>query len=364
MAYPELPITITPGSQTGSTVTVSIKQVWKSSGISWIATRFTDPSLDRWVCPKKDEVSPGFVDYGRSLTAACVNNVATIEVYVHDGTLDGQPDMTVPPECNPSSDYSKKIGYKFSVPCNVCVSGGPPPVKPPTKAPTKAPLKPPTKAPTKAPVKPPTKSPTKAPVKPPTKSPTKAPVKPPTKSPTKAPFKAPTKSPTKAPVKAPTKAPTAASSCPASLVGQQGTVSLPSMPIKVVPGSQTGGGTVQFQVEQVWKPSGSISWIAARFTNPTSGQAVCPKKNTVPSGLVNYANGAPGGAMEVAGACSSSWGYVITAKCVNNAASVQLYVHDGQYQGQPNINVPSECSPSNDNSKKISYNFTLPCSCP
>jgi hypothetical protein len=104
--------------------------------------------------------------------------------------------------------------------------------------------------------------------------------------------------------------------------------------------------------------------MATRFVNPADGKIVCPKKNEVPSGLVNYANSAPGGAMEVAGGCSTSWGYVITAQCVNKVASVQLYVHDGQYNGQPNINVPSECSPSSDSSKKISYNFTVPCSCP
>jgi hypothetical protein len=164
--------------------------------------------------------------------------------------------------------------------------------------------------------------------------------------------------------KSPTKAPTVAKVCPATLVNQWGTVAYPSLPIKVVPGSQTGT-TVQFQVEQVWKSgSGGISWISTRFVNPGDSKVVCPKKNEVPSGLVNYANGSPGGSMEVAGSCpTASWGYVLTAKCASGTASVQVYVHDGTYQGQPELAVPGECSPSNDASEKIGYNFTVPCTC-
>jgi hypothetical protein len=169
ITYSKLPITIVPGSQTGTTVTVSVEQVWKASGISWISTRFTDPSLGATVCPKKNEVQPGLVDYsagsggsyelkfytktyGTTFTAACVNNVATIDVYVHDGQFSGQADITVPQECSPSNDSSKKIGYTFSVPCDACRSGGTLPANSPTKAPTKSPTKAPSK-PTGRPVK-------------------------------------------------------------------------------------------------------------------------------------------------------------------------------------------------------------------
>jgi hypothetical protein len=79
------------------------------------------------------------------------------------------------------------------------------PTKPPTVAPTPAPVKVPTKSPTIAA----TSAPVKVPTKPPTVAPTPAPVKVPTKSPTIAPTPAPVKVPTKSPT-APTAAPTSA----------------------------------------------------------------------------------------------------------------------------------------------------------
>jgi hypothetical protein len=166
ITYSKSPITIVPGSQLGATVSVSVEQVWKSSSISWIATRYKDPSRGATVCPKKEGVWPGFVDYGSGgavITAACVGGVATVEVYVHDGQFKGQPEISVPAECNSSSDSSKKIGYKFSVPCDACPSqsGATPLVKTNTTSPTKSPTKGPTKAPTKSPTKIPTKQPTK-----------------------------------------------------------------------------------------------------------------------------------------------------------------------------------------------------------
>lgn len=208
IAYSKVPITIVPGSQTGTSVTVSIEQVWKSSSISWIATRFTDPALGgATVCPKKNEVSPGFVNYsaggggayelrnfvksyGTTITAACVNGLATVEVYVHDGQFDGQPDFEVPSECSPSRDRSKKIGYRFSVPCSSCPTDGLPiPQRVPPTNPTNC------KSPTRAPVRAPTRNPTRAPVRPPTPNPTKIPTRGPTKIPTRSPTKRPTLAP-------------------------------------------------------------------------------------------------------------------------------------------------------------------------
>ena len=116
-------------------------------------------------------------------------------------------------------------------------------------------------------------------------------------------------------------------------------------------------------MSQVWKPGSTISWIATRFTDPTTNAIACPKKNTVPEGTVNYSSSSPGGTYEIKNCNNKSWGNVITAKCTNNVASVSVYVHDGQYQGQPYLSVPWECSPSNDSSKKIGYVFNIPCTC-
>ena len=425
-----LPIEII--AKNGDTVDVRFKQTWKSdSSISWMAVQFTDSKSGSMVCSKKNEVDFGLVDYSGStvegptysnpIRVKCSAGIAKINIFVHDGSspFAAQPVFTVPSMCYPSSDYGKKIGHYYSVPCQDCVTvlGAKPtsnPTKKPTKRPTLAPVKAPTKSPTNkptiAPVKAPTRSPTKSPTKTPTKKPTLAPVKAPTKAPTKKPTKAPTKVPTKAPtkkpslapVKAPTKAPTKKptskptnqptkqptkvptkkptkaptkaptkqptkqpvkppskpptrkptskptyKTCPnSSLVSKQGTINYPSNPIYIIPGSQTGT-TVQFSVKQVWKSS-SISWIAVRYTN-TGGSITCPKEDTVFPGVTDFCTGP---------------GTVLTAKCSGGVASVTVYVHDGQFDGQPDFTVPAECNPSSDYSKKISYTFSIPCTCP
>lgn len=483
LGYAESPIQIV--SQNGGTVDIQVKQVWKTSSstdsVSWLATEFIDASKNEVVCPKKNSVTRGIVNYGSgsvvpsgqygsTLRAKCTAGVAKINVYVHDGSppFKTQPtNFTVPAKCNPSSDSGKKIGFYFLVPCQECVGQSPvimtykptaPPTKTPTKGPTnkptkkptpsptsaptrkptkpptnrptqkptpkpthkatskptskptrkptkkptgrpsKQPTKGPTRVPTKAPTKQPTKRPTMSPTKQPTRRPTKAPTKPPTKAPTRRPTKAPTKQPTKTPTRRPTMSPTrqptrkptlkptkaptrnptrqptrkptvqptvqpTTKTCPsATLLSTFGTINYSKMPITIVPGSQTGS-TVRFTVEQVWKSSSSISWIATSFTDSDLNAVVCPKKNSVTAGLVNYAPGSPGGSYEVKNCNNKSWGTVLTARCTNNVALVDVYVHDGQYNGQPNLSVPSECSPSKDWSKKIGYRFSIPCSC-
>jgi hypothetical protein len=311
-------------------VTFRVEQVWKSSTISWISTGFTDVDFNAYVCPKKNEVSPGFVNYasdgagayelknyaktyGQSLRAKCANGFATVEIYVHDGQFNGQPSVPVPDACSPSCDASKKIGYRFSVPCNACVPRGS------TSSPVKAPTKAPAKIPTNAPVRP----------------------------------------PTKAPAKAPTSAPAAPALCPAtqvgSALGEPRTMS--STPIKIVSGSQRGS-TVQFQIEQVWKDS-AVSWLAIDFLDNGSNRQICPKMESVSPGLVNVVNSSCGGN-------SQTFGFTLTARCVSGFATVSLYVHDGQFARNPNINsaIPDRCSPSTDMGKKIGYTYSLPCSCP
>ena len=360
-----LPIEIV--SKNGDSVDVRFKQTWKSdSTISWMAVQFTDATSNSLVCSKKNEVSYGVVDYSSGSVAGstysnpirvkCSAGIAKINIFVHDGSppFKTQPVFTVPSMCYPSADEGNKIGHYYSVPCQECVTvlGAKPtsnPTKKPTKAPTKAPIKTPTKQPTKAPTKQPTKAPTKKPTTAPVKTPTKQPTKKPTKAPTKKPTKAPTKQPVKPPTKAPTKKPTTKPTvkvCPtATLVSQQGSVSYTTNPITIVPGSQTGT-TVQFSVNQVWKSS-SISWIAVRYTN-SGGSITCPKEETVNPGVTDFCTGT---------------GTVLTAKCSGGVASVTVYVHDGQFNGQPDITVPSICNPSTDASKKISYTFSVPCAC-
>jgi PT repeat len=190
LGYTSLPISIV--KQNGNTVEVKINQVWKDGGISWIATRFVDAAQYKLVCPKKNEVPPGAVDYstgnvesggytyGQTFTAKCVGGVANIEVYVHDGSgpFKVQPEIWVPPDCKPSKDKGNKIGYNFTVPCSPSCPGDSPAL--PTVSPTLQPSTKPTSKPTSKPTETPTSSPTYAPTKEPTHMPTARPTMAPT----------------------------------------------------------------------------------------------------------------------------------------------------------------------------------------
>jgi hypothetical protein len=123
-----MPITVM--SQNTDTVSFTVNQVFKAGGtISWMATRFNDVNQgNARICPKLNEVSPGSVDYSKvssvypnnkQLTAKCVDGIANVELYIHDGSkiFKQQAVFTVPADCNPSADIGNKMGYIFSVPC-------------------------------------------------------------------------------------------------------------------------------------------------------------------------------------------------------------------------------------------------------
>jgi hypothetical protein len=102
-------------AQTGSTVTFQVDNVWKAgSSISWIAVDYLSGTTA--TCPKVNDVLTSTPQY----TATCVNGVASINVWVHDGLFTGYADVTssIPARCQPSSDAGHKIGFTFSVPCN------------------------------------------------------------------------------------------------------------------------------------------------------------------------------------------------------------------------------------------------------
>jgi hypothetical protein len=105
----------------GSQVQFQVNQVWTSSGISWISTYYTKPcgTID---CPKLSNVSPGAVNYGSTLTAKCTNNVATVTLYVHDGSFatTALQNSQIPSLCAASNDQGKKVSYTYNLPC-ICV---------------------------------------------------------------------------------------------------------------------------------------------------------------------------------------------------------------------------------------------------
>jgi hypothetical protein len=99
-------------SMLGGTVTFKVKQTWKvGSTVSWIAVTTNGGTT----CAKTDSVMTETPTY----TATCTNNVATVVVYVHDGSFTRPSDITsqIPACCSPSLDVGKKIAFTFSVPC-------------------------------------------------------------------------------------------------------------------------------------------------------------------------------------------------------------------------------------------------------
>ena len=300
---------LVPVSTDGSTVTVDIYQTLKSSSVSWVAVdRLTgDGSGD---CTKTNTVAPGY--HGRYV-AECHGGSAKVNVYFHDGQFRNPNSMIIPGRCSPSNDQAyKKILFSYTVSCeSTCVQ---------TNGGTLAPTSEPTMWPTKAPVTPaPTPSPTQAPVAP-----------------------APTPSPTKAPTKSPTEAPTVQSNCIEAMIPELKSSAYGNHPpagpqIEIVEGT---GDTVTFNVHQLVK-GGAISWLATDRVDAATGDQSCTKINSVASGFHRT--------------------YI--AKCANEVTTVTLYMHDGQFNNQEFINIPSRCEPSQDQYwKKIMFTYELPCS--
>jgi hypothetical protein len=102
--------------------------------------------------------------------------------------------------------------------------------------------------------------------------------------------------------------------------------------------------TVTFKLCQLWKNSGSISWMQIAYNNggPDGEFSVCEKENEV----------APGEDMEK----------TMTATCVNGKASVDLFVHDGSFKDCNQANTRG--CPGWGNDKGIAYYpFEILCGC-
>jgi hypothetical protein len=162
------PITVVSKDTAAKTVTVKVRQTWKTSGtISWVAVEYKDPAgpaaTGGWVCNKRNEVSPTSTG-DKEYTLKCNDDgYATINTFVHDGSFKSAPceglddgfntlnndgsttlandgvarflagnsgkttvvvaedctsKVVVPSYCNPSSDDGNKLAAFFVIPCN------------------------------------------------------------------------------------------------------------------------------------------------------------------------------------------------------------------------------------------------------
>jgi hypothetical protein len=107
--------------QTGDSVTFNVKQAWKEGGggLSWISVHYDPYDPNKPVFLKSEEVPWKTYTSEDKYTAKCVDRQAVIDVYVHDGTFKGAPEITdsIPKECSPSKDKNKKVHFKLIIPC-------------------------------------------------------------------------------------------------------------------------------------------------------------------------------------------------------------------------------------------------------
>jgi hypothetical protein len=333
-------------SMDGEEVTIRYQQTFKgdtscNDTISWVRFYLDDADSGEKTCEKKEEVCFG-AEW--EVTAKCINDMASITLYMHDGTY-AQSDASNPDEsiCDGWMDHGNDGGntkvseWTIEIACNVAcgvkstdgpevgATAGPTTVAPTTLTPTT--LAPTTIAPTT--------------VTPTTSSPT-------TSAPT-------TTSPT-------TNAPTLESVSETSdLTGcdELGEVEIMYEDIYMNWPSDAGlqimwmdleEDLVSFKFTQTFKgehgdcEEDSISWVSLVYTDETSTE-VCQKAEKVCFGD------------EI----------IATAKCDEGIgmANVTVYVHDGSFNLSDSTN-PGVCDGWPDieegpNSKVAKYEFTVPC---
>jgi len=153
----------------------------------------------------------------------------------------------------------------------------PPPLPPPTNAPTTTPLPPPTSFPTTTPPPPPTSFPTTTPLPPPTSFPTTTPPPPPTSFPTTTPLPPPTSFPTTTPPPPPTDAP------PTSFPTSAPVVPITPAPVPdptSTPTSEPTDAAVPHVQAFVPPPPDVIVLIPDEMTEPTPPPVPrCPTRN-------------------------------------------------------------------------------------
>jgi hypothetical protein len=108
---------LTLDGQGDGTADVTVTQIFKDGQISWISLVYKNPEDGSIVCEKQDEVDAGVA---RSVTAECVDGIAQVDVYVHDGSFHTQlgADHPNPGYCDGwLNNDSGIVAYTFLVPC-------------------------------------------------------------------------------------------------------------------------------------------------------------------------------------------------------------------------------------------------------
>jgi hypothetical protein len=295
---PKVPLpagAITYSNPTDTTVDVTIRQNWKNKdSISWITPVYRKPT-GLVTCAESDKVDTVKPGKENTYRVQCEpdKDYAVVTVYVHDGTFAQIP---VP---NKNNTYGCKgwgtdtgiALYTVRIPCHAV-------------PPTPAPLLPPTEAPATA-----------AP------APTDAPVAPGT----------------------PTASPIPPCSNAISLIKDEAKVPLP-------PGAVTytrpTGMTVDVTITQLWKSTGSISWITPVYKKST-GSTTCAgtdKVETVASGKKST--------------------YTIYCEPNRQYAFLTVLVHDGTFSQIP---VPAKsntygCDGWGNDMGISEYSLSIPCS--
>jgi hypothetical protein len=125
--YGDNPITIVDFD--GDTVTFQVTQTWKSDRlVDWIATEY-DMSEEDVRCDKEVGVEP---EQSFIYKAFCVDNEATVTVYVHEDSFATSDDPSIPAYCSESTEVGNKVAYIFTLPCDCDTHPSVTPTPPPT----------------------------------------------------------------------------------------------------------------------------------------------------------------------------------------------------------------------------------------
>jgi hypothetical protein len=122
-------------SSTADHVEFKITQLWKDSSVSWIQPVYKDGDNDHF-CNKEETVPPHST---RILTATCVDGVAEVDLYLHDGSFKTQYSENKR-GCPGWGNNNGIAHYNLLFSCAGNVDDCTPPVPPTTPPPTHAPV--------------------------------------------------------------------------------------------------------------------------------------------------------------------------------------------------------------------------------
>jgi len=314
-------------------VTFNVIQTWKEGKADAIGVIYEDID-NRMTCFESENVD----DTTSELTAKCVEGVTEIAIVVRDSTFSGLSDIS---DCVPSAcklfddDTDSQAMFFFTVPCmtmdaSFCKEQTLCPENEESASPTS--LEAPTTSPTVSPME------TRSGV--PSESPIVASTKPPTESVTENPTETPTATPTATPTMVPTWADDEEPIC-VQLARLESDSSSGAYDVSIDITSQVGS-TVTFSIDQNWKDSGTVDWIAVAFETIDT-MMTCEVSDAVGERTSEY-----------------------VAKCVDGTADVTVFVRDSTFGGLPDVTetIPMLCDPeiSEENKEKhVSSVFTAPC---